>query len=103
VNVVRVLSGMLAVFLMVLGNVFGRIRQNWFLGIRTPWTLDNPTVWRKTHRVAGWLFVTAGALTLLGALVPSVNPMTMAGVATVAAASGSVAASFVFWLKERRT
>jgi uncharacterized membrane protein len=49
-----------------LGNYLPRIRSNWWIGIRTPWTLENETVWRETHRVAGWTFVAAG-LTLIAA------------------------------------
>jgi uncharacterized membrane protein len=102
-DMARVLSGTLAAFMIVFGNSLGRLRQNWFLGIRTPWTLEHPMVWRKTHRFAGWLFVTAGVVTALATALPSLNPMTMAGVTTIAAAAGSVLASFVFWLRERRT
>lgn len=41
----------------LLGNYMGRIRPNWFVGIRTPWTLSNETVWRKTHLLgAKWMF-----------------------------------------------
>lgn len=51
---------MLALLLIaVLGNYMGRIRPNWFVGIRTPWTLSSETVWRKTHHMgAKWMFGT---------------------------------------------
>jgi uncharacterized membrane protein len=39
-----------------LGNYFSRVRPNYFIGIRTPWTLENDTVWRKTHQMAGKLW-----------------------------------------------
>lgn len=45
-----------------LGNSLGRIRHNYFVGIRTPWTLANEEVWRRTHRLGGRLFVLAGLL-----------------------------------------
>jgi uncharacterized membrane protein len=55
-----------------LGNYLPRIRSNWWIGIRTPWTLENETVWRETHRVAGWTFVAAGlALVAAGLFVPA--------------------------------
>lgn len=47
--------------LMVLGNYMGKLRKNFFIGIRSPWTLASDTVWERTHRFAGWLFVLAGA------------------------------------------
>lgn len=46
----------LALF-MILGNSFGKIRPNFFVGLRTPWTLSNEEVWRRTHRFAGRLWV----------------------------------------------
>lgn len=55
-----------------LGNYLPRIRSNWWIGIRTPWTLESETVWRETHRVAGWTFVAAGlALVAGGLFVPA--------------------------------
>lgn len=50
---------------IVMGNYLTRVRHNYFFGIKTPWTLANETVWRKTHRVGGMLFVLAGVLTIL--------------------------------------
>ena len=47
---------------MVLGNIFGKIRPNWFVGIRTPWTLSSKTAWVKTHRLGGWIFIGLGLL-----------------------------------------
>ncbi len=44
----------------VLGNVMGKIRPNWFAGVRTPWTLSSRDSWNKTHRLAGRLFVVIG-------------------------------------------
>jgi uncharacterized membrane protein len=38
---------------IVLGNYLTRVEPNWFVGIRTPWTLSSDTVWRKTHRMGG--------------------------------------------------
>lgn len=49
-------------FLALIGNYLPRTRSNWFLGVRTPWTLSSERVWKKTHRLAGRLFVTGGIL-----------------------------------------
>lgn len=54
--------------LVVLGNLMGKIRPNWFVGIRTPWTLSSKEAWVKTHRLGGWLFILAG----LGLMVTSI-------------------------------
>jgi uncharacterized membrane protein len=59
----------LGALLMVIGNYMGKLRQNFFAGIRTPWTLASKTVWERTHRLSGWIFVLAGLAIILIALV----------------------------------
>ncbi|RPI13174.1 MAG: DUF1648 domain-containing protein [Ignavibacteriae bacterium] len=50
----------------ILGNFMSTIRSNYFIGIRTPWTLNNEEVWRKTHYLAGKLWFYSG---LLGGII----------------------------------
>lgn len=57
------------VLLMVLGNYMGKLRKNFFVGIRTPWTLASDAVWERTHRLGGWLFMLAGLVMVIGALI----------------------------------
>ncbi len=45
---------------VILGELMPKIRPNWFVGIRTPWTLSSKLAWAKTHRLGGWLFIAAG-------------------------------------------
>jgi uncharacterized membrane protein len=49
-----------------IGFLLGHADQNWFVGIRTPWTLSSKTVWRKTHEVGGKLFKIAGVISCAG-------------------------------------
>lgn len=53
---------------LILGNYMGKLRRNFFIGIRTPWTLASDTVWERTHRLGGWLFMLAGVLAIIGTL-----------------------------------
>jgi uncharacterized membrane protein len=62
VNMNTVVGLTLGALFVVLGNVMGKIRPNWFVGVRTPWTLSSKTSWTKTHRLAGWLFIAMGLL-----------------------------------------
>lgn len=57
-------SGMGVLFILI-GNSMGKIEQNWFVGLRTPWTLSDPEIWRKSQRVGGFLFVLGGIATLI--------------------------------------
>lgn len=46
---------LIGVLYIILGNYLKTIKPNYFIGIRTPWTLQNETVWKKTHKLAGVL------------------------------------------------
>jgi uncharacterized membrane protein len=91
VDVSSALLGGVSVLLVFIGNLMGKVRRNFFIGIRTPWTLASERVWYDTHRLAGKTLVGAGvasfaaalwgglpgisawiALVLVGALVPAV-------------------------------
>ena len=63
------LLGGVSAFLVALGNVMGKVRRNFFVGIRTPWTLASERVWHDTHRVAGKSIVATGLLSFAAALV----------------------------------
>ncbi|MDP9202740.1 MAG: SdpI family protein [Gemmatimonadota bacterium] len=58
----RVLPFGIGVLFIVIGNLLPRARPNWFVGIRTPWTLSSDRVWEKTHRLGGHLFVAGGVI-----------------------------------------
>ena len=68
VQIQRIAPFGIGVLLIVIGNLLPRCRPNWFVGIRTPWTLSSDRVWEKTHRFGGRLFVAAGFLIAVAAL-----------------------------------
>ncbi len=55
------------------GMVLRKAKRNYFIGIRTPWTLANDTVWDKTHELGGQLFIASGILTTLCVFVPDAS------------------------------
>ncbi|KXG43120.1 SdpI family protein [Tepidibacillus decaturensis] len=59
---------LVSVLFIIIGNYSGKIKDNYFIGIRTPWTLCSKEVWYKTHRLAGKLFVITGILGIIGSL-----------------------------------
>ncbi len=56
---------MISLLFILIGNVMGRFKHNYFVGVRTPWTLANEEVWRKTHRLAAPLWVLGGIINIL--------------------------------------
>ncbi|HKJ93108.1 MAG TPA: SdpI family protein [Longimicrobiales bacterium] len=71
IDMTRAVLLTVAVLFVALGNYMPRIRSNWWMGIRTPWTLESEEVWRKTHRLGGRLFVIGGLVGAVGALLPA--------------------------------
>ncbi|HEU5053162.1 MAG TPA: SdpI family protein [Hanamia sp.] len=62
----------LGIFFAFMGNLMHSIKPNYFVGIRTPWTLENEETWRKTHQLGGKLWFVGGILiAITGFLVPA--------------------------------
>jgi len=59
----------LGLLFVVLGNLLGKVTRNFFVGIRTPWTLASEEVWYRTHRLAGKLFVISGTAVIAAAVI----------------------------------
>ena len=62
VRVEIVIPAFMGLMLTVLGNYMPKCKQNYTIGIKLPWTLDNEENWNKTHRLAGWLWTIGGLL-----------------------------------------
>jgi uncharacterized membrane protein len=69
-NMVQLMSPALAAIFYYAGVLTQNAHQNWFVGIRTPWTLSSKTVWQKTHLLGGKLFKITAVLSLLGVVLP---------------------------------
>jgi uncharacterized membrane protein len=80
----RWITGGSLVAIAALGNVLGKVRPNFWIGVRTPWTLASETVWTRTHRLAAQLFV-AGGVAGLVLLLAGVHPLIALSVFGVAA------------------
>ena len=63
---VTVLVGFLFLFL---GNMMPKVKQNFFMGMKTPWALSSETVWNKTQRLGGKMFFFGGILMVLGSFL----------------------------------
>jgi len=87
----------------VMGNQLGKLRPNFFVGIRTPWTLSSDAVWHQTHRLGGFACVGAGLVMITAGLtIP--NPKLMLPIAVGAmlvATLGPAAWSYKLWRDER--
>src|ERR1700694_3101918 len=87
--VARLAPAGVGLLLTVVGNYLGKVRSNFFFGIRTPWTLSSERSWNRTHRLGGRLLVVLG----LVAVVTPVFPW--AGVVALVAGGAGVVVVFV--------
>jgi uncharacterized membrane protein len=69
IDMSRLMPAALGALFIFLGSVLGKVKPNWFVGIRTPWTLSSRRSWERTHRLGGWLFIALGGLFLLAAIL----------------------------------
>lgn len=74
----RALIGGMFLFFALLGNVMGKVRKNFYIGIRVPWTLASDRVWNDTHRLAAWLMVAVGVVGFF-LVVAGVSPLVAIG------------------------
>jgi len=70
VDITRPLLAGLLVMFGLMGNVMGKVRRNFYVGIRTPWTLASERVWNDTHRLGARWGVAAAVLGLVALLLP---------------------------------
>ena len=87
----------LGVMFIVLGNLMGKIRPNFFVGIRTPWTLTSKRSWVKTHRLGGWAFILSGVFFLVAAWISGTKALIGSLVITGILLVSVVAYSYFAW------
>lgn len=103
VSIGRLIPATIGLLFIVMGNVFPRVRPNWMVGIRNPWTLSSDRVWERTHRVGGYLMLGLGVLLLLaGPFAPATVAFVLVVGGTIAVVLGITIYSYVLWRQENR-
>lgn len=90
---IPILVGLLFVFI---GNFLAKVKMNWFMGIRTPWTMSSEEVWNKTHRAGSKMFILAGLLMMLTAFVAPIMKVIVFITAMVIILGGTI--GYSYWL-----
>jgi uncharacterized membrane protein len=70
-NLIRALVPAFAILIYYVGVLLENTKRNWFIGIRTPWTMSSDKVWEKTHRLGGKLFKIVACVSLFGIVFAS--------------------------------
>lgn len=97
IDVTRLVGTITGLLVASTGNLMGKVRPNYFVGIRTPWTLTSKRAWVKTHRVGGWVMTAFGLAIALAGLLGAGSIMAPLGAAGGAAAVGLAVYSFFVW------
>ncbi|RIK31227.1 MAG: hypothetical protein DCC56_03310 [Anaerolineae bacterium] len=84
-----------------IGYMMGKAKRNFFIGIRTPWTLSSETVWDETHKLGSKLFMLGGAATIISAFLGETGIWLMLG-AMLIAAFVPIVYSYVLWRRETK-
>jgi uncharacterized membrane protein len=95
----RGVIGGLCLTFALMGNLMGKVRRNFFIGVRTPWTLANERVWYTTHRFAAKTFVAGG---LLGLALTYFGPRRGPILALLAAGLAPVVYSLILYKRLQR-
>jgi uncharacterized membrane protein len=69
-DMVQLMAPAMGILFYIAGVMTSKAKRNYFVGIRTPWTLNNEEVWNKTHRLGGLLFKISGVIAVIGAFLP---------------------------------
>jgi uncharacterized membrane protein len=87
---------LLGILFFYVGVLLEKSKRNWFIGIRTPWTLSSDEVWDRTHQLGAKIFKAAGVLMLLGVFMPAYVFYIAIGLIVGAAAGTVVYSYFVY-------
>ena len=99
----RMMIPAIGLLFILIGLGIRKAKRNFFIGIRTPWTLSSDTVWEKTHLLGGWLFVGAGLVSLLGIIFPNAAFALLMAPILAAALIPMIYSYILFRQEEKRT
>jgi len=92
--------GLLFIFM---GALLRRAKRNFFIGIRTPWTLASDRVWDRTHQLGSRLFIVSGILALVGAFFPGAVAYGLVLVPALVSTLVVLIYSYFLWRAEQTT
>lgn len=91
----------MGVLFVIIGNYLPKCRQNYTVGIRLPWTLEDTENWTHTHRFAGWVWTIGGLFFIVNAFLMFGGPaLTIAVILIMSAVPGVY--SFAFYVGHRK-
>jgi len=93
---------MVGVLFVIIGNYLGKVKRNWFFGIKTPWSLSSEENWNKTHRFGGKAFILGGLILLVTPFTPLLCQLWLFTLSLGIILLGTIGYSFYLFLKENK-
>ena len=100
-DITAALIPVFALLWWLVGMILPHTESNWFIGIRTPWTISSESVWKRTHEVGGRWFKISAIISLFGVIIPTLAIWFII-VPILATAIGVVVYSYVLYEREKR-
>ncbi|MCI9582182.1 MAG: DUF1648 domain-containing protein [Clostridium sp.] len=101
-SVGRIVISLLGILFMWIGNMMPKLKSNYYMGIKTPWTLSDDDIWLRTHRLGGKTMFLAGAMLLIfGRLLATKGGMPIALTGILLAAFLPALMSYVWWRQKQ--
>ncbi|MDD3284233.1 MAG: SdpI family protein [Patescibacteria group bacterium] len=101
INVALYIPIAVGILFIILGNYMGKIKPNWFVGIRTPWTLSSEETWNKSHRLSGKIFMLSGFLIAINGFLPEILRLPVFIFAIVIILFGTLVGSYIIYRKNK--
>lgn len=101
-NIIYFIIPAISIFIIYIGLFLPTVERNYFIGIRTPWTLHSTEVWNRTHKFSGKVFVIAGIISFFTILIPKYAFVIFTAIIISAALLPSIYSYYLFFKKEKR-
>ncbi|MFA6593627.1 MAG: SdpI family protein [Candidatus Buchananbacteria bacterium] len=101
-NIGIAVTWLIGLLMLYIGWLMPKIKSNWFVGIRTPWTLSSDNVWNKTHALGRWLFVIFGLDIILMPYLPETWAITAFILGLMVLLLGSFGYSYWLYCQEKK-
>lgn len=92
----------LGILFFFIGYLLRKAKRNFFIGIRTPWTLSSDRVWDETHRLGSVLFMLSGVFALIGSLFGGMTAFWFLFVPIIGSTLITVVYSYVLYQRETK-
>ena len=102
INIGATVSAAIGLLMIVMGNYMGKLKSNFFIGIRTSWTLSSENVWNKTHRLGAKLFVIWGILLIAAPWLPAQIAMGILFGGIIVIVLGTSVYSYILFNQEKK-